>query len=186
MTRIRRIGLLSLPLVFAAAASPGGEDDAEVFAAAVEHLAAEARWPLHVDPRPLRPGADLRGLAADDLAGSATATLERAAVLARMGVPSTDAVADERCTFTAGAISEDRLRALPDSVQRRFEECRRRPPYASAAVGVPLPGAEPSAWRVDARVATRGGFRVWELDVRRAVDGRWRVVEARERSAVWS
>ena len=42
-----------------------------LFTAAVEHLARDARGHLLVDPRPLRPGAHLSGVDAEDLAPGA-------------------------------------------------------------------------------------------------------------------
>lgn len=41
------------------------------FATAVEHLAHQARGRMLVDPRPLRPGADLRSIEDEDFAPNA-------------------------------------------------------------------------------------------------------------------
>jgi hypothetical protein len=65
------------------------------FQAAVEYLAAGERGPVIVDPRPLRPGADLRHVGMEDLAAHAEATVRlRLDVLAARGIRATDAVAD--------------------------------------------------------------------------------------------
>lgn len=175
------------PAVLQAPAAPPA-----LFAAAVEHLAGEAEGRLLVDPRPLRPGADLAGVEADDLASEAAGIAQRQAnVLTARGWGQTDAVADFRCTFTGGVgPPPSRLASLPDSIVRRQRECDAREPYTTLIFGLPRPVADerfgPGTWQLEAVAMTTGGFRIWDLYLRPDADGRWRVSRADARFTIWS
>ena len=133
-----------------------------------------------------------RGIEADDLApGASPVTQRQSDVLAARGWPSTDAVADFRCTFTGGVgPPPGREPSLPDSTLRRQDECRAREPYTTLILGLPQPAADarygPGTWQVQAVAMSTGGFRIWDLYLRPEADGRWRVTAADARFTIWS
>lgn len=158
----------------------------ELFSAALEHLVGHAEGRVLVDPRPLRHGADLAGVQAEDLAADAgAAERQRAAVLAERGMAATDAVADFQCTFSTGVrVPAEREQTLPDSIRQRSSACRAREPYTSIIISLPAPasGDHPAGtWHLEAVAMTLAGFQVWDLYLRRPADGEWQVADARTR-----
>lgn len=173
------------------APSPSPDDSAALFAAAVEHLGAQARGRLLVDPRPLRPGADLHRLGEDDIAQDSAIARSRAAVLRARGIAATDAVDDRRCTFSIGAgLPPDQYALLPDSVRRLTAACREREPYTTLVFGVAteVPDGEAVAGgrQIEAVLLTKGGYQIWNLTFELGEDGRWRVAEGEARFTIWS
>ncbi len=192
---------LSLALVAAAgclraafaerAPSSSPDDSAALFAAAVEHLGAQARGRLLIDPKPLRPGADLDRLGEDDVVRDSATVRARASVLKARGIAATDAVADRRCTFSTGAgLPPERYALLPDSVRRRTEACRARAPYTTLIFGfareVSDAGAAAGRRQMEAVLLTNGGYQIWDLAFERGENGRWRVSAAETRFTIWS
>lgn len=166
-------------------------EPAGLFAAAVDHFAARVRGRLLVDPRPLRPGADLATVQDEDLAPDAAPTeRQRAAVLAARGISATDAVADFRCTFSSGVrVPPEREAVLQDSIRQRSRACRAREPYTTLIVSLSAPagGENPAgAWHLEAVAMTVAGFQIWDLYLRAGADGAWQVTDARTRLNIQS
>lgn len=168
-----------------------GESSA-FFAAALAHFAGSVEGRLLVDPRPLKPGADLARLQGEDLAPNAAATVQlRTAVLVARGITATDAVADFRCTFSSGVgVPPECEATLPDSIRQRTRECRARAPYTTLIFGLPQPATDArygaGTWRLEALMMTAGGFRIWDLHLQPGADGLWRVAGADARFTIWS
>jgi hypothetical protein len=165
---------------------------AAFFVAAVERLADSTTGRVRIDPRPLRADADLAAVSDEDLAADADeATRVRSAVLRSRNVTPTDAVADFRCTFSAGVgAPPGRESALADSVRQRRAQCRAREPYTTLIFGLPERVAEGShprdTWSLKAVAITVGGFRIWELYLQPQPDGSWRVTGLESRFVIWS
>ena len=145
--------LSALVLAGFAPAPPFAADDAPdppLFAAAIAHFRTGAIGELRVDPRPLRPGADLAALDVEDLApADESVTRGRAEVLQRLALPSSDVFAEKRsqarAPFTVLVVSTP---ALVDVVN-----------------GV-------ATWRIRVARVTSFSYEVRELWLRRAVRGR--------------
>jgi hypothetical protein len=176
-----------------ASAGPAGDPRVSpaLFAAALDHLARDARGRLLVDPRPLRPDADLGGVDPGDLMGGAEdVTRVRAEVLASRGLASTDATLDQRCTFSEGAgLPPGREALLADSIRQRAAECRAREPYTTLIFTLPRAatgnGYPPGTWRVRAVRMSRAGFQIWDVYLR-AVHPDWEVVAAEQAFSISS
>jgi hypothetical protein len=161
------------------------DESAAFFSAALDHLAQDARGQVRVDPRPLRPGADLRRIRAEDLDPAATAVIRvRSDVLARRGIAVADAAADQRCTFSEG-VEAPPGRVLPDSVRREAAECAARPAYTTFVLGTPERstgnGYPPGTWRVGVHAMQKSGFAVWDLYLHPTTGSGWEVVAAERR-----
>lgn len=168
------------------AASRGATEPPALFTAALDYFAEQAQGRVLVDPRPLRRGADLAQVQDEDLALDAAETeRQRAAVLAAREIAVTDAVADFRCTFSAGVrVPPEREAALPDSIRERSRVCRAREPYTALILGLPdqaPDGPHAGAWHLEAVAMTVEGFQIWDLYLRAGADGSWQVADARTR-----
>lgn len=150
---------------------------------ALDHFAPGVEGRLLVDPRPLRSDADLADVTAAEIAVEDAATAElRTAIVRERGIGLTDAADDQRCAFARGLQMPDYIaRTLPDSVNRRHEECLRRGIYTSLIFGLPEPAEEraPGVWRLKAVRLTTWYYSTWDLYLRPAGDGDWVIVEAK-------
>jgi hypothetical protein len=198
MGRVRTAGIAACWAVVLSACSAAGQGAASpiapwetaepsaLFAAAVDYLAERAQGRVLVDPRPVRRGADLAQVHDEDLAPDAAETeRQRGAVLAARGIAATDAVADFRCTFSAGVrVPPEREAALPDSIRERSRACRAREPFTTLILGLPdqaPDGPHAGAWHLEAVAMTVAGFQIWDLYLRASADGAWQVTDARTR-----
>lgn len=167
-----------------AAAQTAPSRSVGLFSAAIDHFAVTGGAPLLVDPRPLRPDADLSGVQSGDLAVAETAVVRlRTGVLAQRRIATTDATADQRCAFTQGVTPpEEYLRTEPDSIGLRRRECLQRGAYASVIFGLPQRvegAASAETWKLTAVRITTSSYYVWDLYLRPAAGGRWAVVDAK-------
>jgi len=91
--------VLLLAQVASAQAGAGTATDRAIFRTILQTEAEQAEGVLLTDVRPIRAGADLLGIDADDLGPASEA---RGAVLRRMHLQVTNILADDACTFTRG------------------------------------------------------------------------------------
>ena len=155
------------------------------FSAVLDHLARDARGQMRVDPRPLRPQADLRSIEVEDLdAGAVDIIRLRSDVLSRRGIAPADAAADQRCTFSEG-IGALPGRVLSDSVRRLTAMCAARPSFTTFVLGTPERSADdehpPGTWRVSVHVMQKSGFAVWDLYLHPRANAGWEVLAAERR-----
>lgn len=155
------------------------------FSAALDHLAHNARGQMRVDPRPLRPQADLRSIEEEDLdTGAAEIIRLRSNVLSRRGIASTDAAADQRCTFSEG-LEPPPGRVLSDSVRRLAAACSAEPSYTTFILGTPEHIVDsaypPGTWRVSVHAMQKSGFAVWDLYLRPNANSGWEVFTSERR-----
>lgn len=113
------------------AATAATESDTALFAAVVRELESRPMVPARVDPRPLIADPAIWSVAPEHLADVPDSIVQqRAAVLDRLSVAETDAVADAGC---AGGYPPDRSRA-------RMSACPEEGQYYSFALGLPRSG----------------------------------------------
>lgn len=202
------LALLSLSSCLEAAA-PGPHAQAipgespQFFAAAVEHFAREAGYPVRVDPRPLQPGAMLHSVRESDIILTDRETMRlRTAVLQASGVQLADATEDWRCVFTEGMrgpgpgerggtdpIWEQMRASEPDSLRARREACQRGGRFESLAFGPPQAGTDPENpqwWRIRAMRMMLHGWEIVDLFLEPDSRGEWQVVNERVRVGAFS
>lgn len=156
-----------------------------LFAAALDHFASGADGRLLVDPRPLRPDADLAEIAAADIATEDVATAGlRAGIARERGLGLTDAADDQRCAFARGLTVPDSImrRMEADSITRERQECLARGQFTSVIFGLPVPAGaqQPGVWRLKAVRMNTWHYGIWDLYLRPAEGGDWVIVEAKQ------
>jgi hypothetical protein len=110
----------------------------------------------------------------------------RSEVVARRGMASADAAADQRCTFSEGVgLPPGREAMLPDSVRQRSAECRARPAYTTFVLSSPERvegnGYPPGTWRISVHAMQKSGFAVWDLYLRPNPTSGWEVFASERR-----
>jgi len=167
-------GVLVLAQVASAQVGAGTPSDPAIFRIVVQSEAGQAEGVLLTDIRPVRAGADLLGIDADDLGAASEA---RGAVLRRMHLRTTDILADDECTFAHGLPVPPEQNSLPPEVAEARARCRARPEFTSIAVGeVQARGADSVQVRV-VRVTT-SRYSVVEYTLRRS-GSRYRITGQR-------
>lgn len=162
---------------------PTAAPDENALVAVLRELRSTAQGALLVDPRALRPEADLIGVEAEDL-GASTPAREQA--LARLGIARTDIVADQRCEFAQGLPAPPGHDAVPDSIARIRAECRARAPFTAAVLGEPrADDGSPGLASVTVVEITVQSYAVREYVLRRVGDD-WRVVRREDLLEVFS
>jgi len=168
MLKLCSLGSLVLAVQVASAQSGAGASiDPAIFQAVVQSEAAQARGVLLTDVRPVRAGADLLAIDADDLA---PASDRRRDLLRRMQVQTTDILADKACMFARGVPAPPGHDALPREVAETRARCRARPEFTSIAIGE-AQGGDADSVRVAVVRVTTSRYRVVEYTLGRSGAG---------------
>ena len=168
------------------------EESPTFFAAAVGYFVARSEVPVRVDPRPLRPEAQLYSVTERDLLpGTPEIVRMRTTVLEQSRWGVADAVADWKCVFAEGYP-----RARPpggsepsDSLRVRHEGCRRNGRFQSLILGLPQAGTDPDhpqRWRIRTMRMFLHGFEGVDLFLEQRASGEWEVVDVRDRTGAFS
>lgn len=158
--------------------------DRQVFEAVVRETADSIPETLLVDVRSLVAGADLTGLDPEDVdLRDAEAAGARAAVLRRMGIQQTDALAERACLWTRGVPRPPPPGSpgavVGDSLAGVRQACVRRPAFAVLMAGRPEPLTGGDGVRIRVLRFSGYAYGYWDYTLRRDAAGRWAVVERR-------
>jgi hypothetical protein len=167
--------VLLLAQVASAQGVAGTSTDRAVFRTIVQSEAGQAQGVLLTDTRPVRVGADLLGIDADDLGPASEA---RGAVLRRMHLRTTDILADDACTFAHGLPVPPEENSLPPEMAEARARCRARPEFTSIAVGE-VQGRDADSVQVRVVRVTTSRYRVVEYTLRRS-GSRYRITGQRD------
>lgn len=181
-TRSCAWGLLALLIVGTAGGCiPGGGgrsvapgEERALYTVLLDHFQDSARGPLRVDPRPLRPDADLTGVESGDLlAGAETRAGMVASLLRDRGIAEGDAVRDMDCVFSAGVALPPGSPGAAEGAARR-EACGRRD-YTTLAFSEPIPAGPDAPVRVRVVRLTLSSISAWEVDLLYGAGAGWRI-----------
>ena len=165
MLKLCSLGSLVLAVQVASAQSGAGASiDPEIFEVVVQSEAAQAHGVLLADIRPVRAGADLLAIDAEDLV---PASGRRRDLLRRMQMQTTDILADKACMFARGVPAPPGHDALPREVAETRARCRARPEFTSIAVGE-VQGGGADTVRVAVVRVTMNRYRVVEYTLGRS------------------
>lgn len=166
----------------AAASAAQLQADTSLFSAAVQAMRSEVLYPLRVDPRPMRAGADpSQPLQRDQLADIGAAVVAaRTGILLRLGVAQANTIEDSECAFVRAYPPPPGvgLSGPADLAPRR---CREVPNFSSVMFSLPRHGCDryPAAgecWTIRAMEVTPNSFLVFDLLARPEQDGSgWRI-----------
>lgn len=112
-------------------------------------------------------------------------------MLAERGIRPTDAIVDQRCTFSGGVgLPPGREALLPDSIRRQAAECDAREAYTTFILTIPERAlAEeypPGTWSIRVHAMDKGEFSIWDLYLHDVESGQWKVFAAERRFVIWS
>lgn len=151
--------------------------DRSLYEVLLDHFHQSSMGVLRVDPRPLRPGADLASVGEDDLLPDQEERVRALrSVLATREILATDAVRDMGCVFSAG-VPRPSGSAADTSGSRAQAGCGARA-YTTLVFSAPEAAQDATTGNAVARIRavrmTLSSISLWSVELR-SEPGGWRI-----------